>query len=134
MTSQGTQEQVSKTPRRNSIIDIYTLALAGFAFASPWLFGYAGEAARIDLWASSAVVAAFSVAAIMAFAEWQEWLTLLLGIWLAVAPWLLGFAHSRAMHTCVGAGSAIAYLAAFQLWLAHYGDSVLPQGEKPQTR
>jgi SPW repeat len=134
MASQSTQGKGSKTPRRNSIIDTYTLAFAAFAFASPWLFGYAGEAARIDLWASSAVVAAFSVAAIVAFAEWQEWLTLLLGIWLAVGPWLLGFADSRAMHMCVGAGSIVAYLAAFQLWLAHYGDSVLPQGGKPQTR
>jgi hypothetical protein len=61
------------------------------------------------------------------------WLTLSLGTWLAVAPWPLGFAHSRAMHMCVGAGSIIAYLAALQLWLAHYGDSVLPQGEEPQT-
>jgi SPW repeat len=121
-SSQDTQGQHSPTWRRNSILDIYTLGLAAFSFVSPWLFAYAGRTARIDLWTCSAVVGALSVAAIVAFSEWEEWVTFLLGLWLAVAPWALGFAHTRAMHMCVGAGGIIAYLAALQLWLAHYGD------------
>jgi hypothetical protein len=49
-SSEGTQRQYSKTSRRNSILDIYTLVLAIFSFASLWLFAYASKTARIDLW------------------------------------------------------------------------------------
>ena len=118
------QGQHSRKPQRNAILDLYTLLLAVFSFVSPWLFAYAGRIARIDLWTSSALIAAAALAAIVAFSEWEEWLNLLLGLWLVLAPWVLGFAHSRAMHMCVGAGGVVAYLAALQLWLAHYGDPV----------
>jgi SPW repeat len=121
-SSQSAPRQHSETSPHNSILDIYTLLLAVFCFVSPWLFAYAGRTARIDLWASSALIAAASIAAIVAFFEWEEWLNLLLGVWLALAPWILGFAHTRAMHMCVAAGGVVAYLAALQLWLAHYGD------------
>ena len=78
----------------------------------------------MDLWASSVLIAVTSIVAIAAFSEWEEWLNLLLGIWLVLAPWILGFAHTRGMHMSVGADSVVAYLAGLQLWLAHYGDLV----------
>jgi len=41
-----------------------------------------------------------------------------LGLWTAVAPWVLGFASAAAATwTHVGVGLAIAILAAVQLWL-----------------
>jgi SPW repeat len=107
-----------------SILDVYTLLLAVFLFVSPWLFAYANGVVRADLWVSSALIATISAAAILAFSEWEDWLNLLLGLWLVAAPWLLGFAHTRAMHLSVGVGGVIAYLAALELWLAHYGDTV----------
>jgi SPW repeat len=116
--------QHSETSPRNAILDIYALLLAAFCFLSPWLFAYVGRIARIDLWASGALIAAVSIAAIVAFSEWEEWLNLLLGIWLVLAPWALGFARTKAMHMCVGTGGVVAYLAALQLWLAHYSDSI----------
>jgi SPW repeat-containing protein len=73
---------------------------------------YASAAARIDFWASSAVIAVVSAAAIAAFSDWEEWLNLVLGIWLASAPWILGYAHTRAAHVRVAAGAIVAYLAA----------------------
>src|SRR3978361_1669076 len=76
---------------RASPLDCYTGALGLFLFASPWLFAYASEKARIEIWASGAAVAAISVAAIIAFSNWEEWLNLLLGIWLITSPWVLGF-------------------------------------------
>jgi SPW repeat len=132
MTSRDKQRQYSRR-RRGAILDLYVLALAMFCVFAPWLFSYAGERARIDLWGTGALIAATSFAAIVAFSEWEEWITLLLGMWLVVAPWLLGFAHARAMHVCVATGGVIAYLAALQFWLAHYGDSVLLPDERDQT-
>jgi SPW repeat len=73
---------------------------------------YASAAARIDFWASSAVIAVVSAAASAAFSDWEEWLNLVLGIWLASAPWILGYAHTRAAHVSVAAGAIVAYLAA----------------------
>lgn len=87
-----------------AILDVYNLSLAVFLFVSPWLFAYANGAARFDLWASSTLIAVLSAAAIVAFSDWEEWLNLLLGIWLISAPWLLGYAHTGAMPVSTGVG------------------------------
>jgi hypothetical protein len=106
--------------RHESALDFYTVAFGLFLFVSPWLFAYADEEARIDLWASGAAIAAMSVAAIIAFAKWEEWLNLLLGAWLIVSPWALGFTHTRAMHVSIAVGALVAFVAALELWLVKY--------------
>ena len=109
--------------RHDSILEIYNLVLAVFVFASPWLFAYVSRPARLDLWVTSIAIAVLSFAAIIAFAEWEEWLSLLLALWLVAAPWVVGFAHTTAMHVSVTAGIIIAFLAGLDLWLEHYGTS-----------
>ena len=106
--------------RRESALDCYTVAFGLFLFVSPWLFAYANEGVRIDLWTSGAAIAAMSVAAIVAFARWEEWLNLLLGFWLIASPWALGFAHTRAMHVSIAIGALVAFFAALELWLVKY--------------
>jgi len=108
-----------RTWRRESALDLYNVVLAVILLASPWLFTMTNTTARIDLWASSAAVIAISVAAIVAFARWEEWAILLLGIWLVVSPWILGFAHTRAMHFSIGIGVLIAFLSALELFLLY---------------
>lgn len=107
------------TWRRESVLDLYTLIVGLFLFASPWLFAFGNENARIDIWASSALVAATSIIAIVMFSDWEEWLNLLLGFWLIVSPWLLGFAHTKAMHISIGAGIVVTFMAALELWLVN---------------
>jgi hypothetical protein len=102
---------------RESVLDLYNLLLAMLLFAHPWLFARANAAATMDLWASSAAIAVISLAAIIAFANWEEWANLVLGLWLIVSPWVLGFTHTSAMHFSIGVGAAVAYLAALELWL-----------------
>jgi len=106
--------------RRETILDIYTLALAAFLFLAPWLFRYVHEAARADDWMSGALLLAIAAAAVLAFAEWEEWATLILGLWVLVSPWLLGFAHTKAMVVNIAVGLIITYMSALQLWLIHY--------------
>jgi hypothetical protein len=36
-----------------------------------------------------------------------------------VSPWLLGFAHTRAMHIGIGVGCVVIYLAGLELLLIH---------------
>jgi hypothetical protein len=103
--------------RRESALDIYNLVLAAVLLAAPWLFSLTNTAGKIDLWASGAAIAAISLAAMVAYTNWEEWANLLLGVWLVVSPWLLGFAHTHAMHSSIGVGCAVAFMALLELWL-----------------
>ncbi len=106
--------------RRETILDLYNLVLGAFLFLAPWLFAYVHGVARADDWICSAILVASSLAAMLAFAEWEEWASLILGLWVMASPWLLGFAHTRAMTINVGVGLLITYLSALELWLIHY--------------
>ena len=57
-----------------------------------------------------------SLAALTAFAVWEEWLNLIVGLWLIVSPWVLKFPHTSAMRTDVIIGVIVAVLAAAELW------------------
>jgi hypothetical protein len=51
------------------------------------------------------------------FKEWEEWLNLLLGLWVVAAPWVLGFAAiTSAMTAHVVLGLLIAASAAWEIW------------------
>ena len=114
--------------RSEAILDAYQLALSGLLLVSPWLFVFARPAAIADAWISAAVVAVLSGAALLVFREWEEWITLIVSIWISASPWLLGFQHTRAAHVMLAAGIVIGYLAILELWLIHYGPT--PQHTK----
>lgn len=105
--------------REESVLDLYNLALAAVLFISPWFFPHASRTAAIDLRASGAAIVCLSLAAILAFASWEEWANLVFGLWLVISPWLLGFAHTRAMHFSIGIGLPIAFFSLLELWLRH---------------
>jgi SPW repeat-containing protein len=102
-----------------SLLDLYNLLLAAILFSSPWFFAHASRAASLDLRLSAAAIVILSLAAMVAFSVWEEWINLALGLWLVVSPFLLGFAHTRAMHFGVGIGAAIAFMAGLELWLRY---------------
>jgi hypothetical protein len=58
-----------------------------------------------------------SLAAMIAYGDWEEWINVLMGVWLIVSPWLLGFPHTRAMHLSIGFGVFIVLLALLDLFL-----------------
>ena len=106
--------------RSESILDIYNFSFATFLFISPWLFAYKLEIAKIDIMASSVVVALTAISAILAYANWKEWLNIMLGGWLIASPWVLGFAHTRAMHFSIGIGIAVIFVAVTELLAVNY--------------
>ena len=118
--------------RRESALNFYTVTFGLFLFVSPWLFAYVNEGARIDLWACGAAIAALSVAAIIAFSDWEEWLNLLFGFWLIVSPWVLGFTHTRAMHVSIALGVMVAFIALLELWVVNYEPGY--GSERPEAR
>ena len=72
--------------RRETVLDVYNLLLGAFLLAAPWLFSFAYESAKADDWVSSAIVIASSLAALLAFAEWEEWIGLIVGLWVPPRP------------------------------------------------
>jgi hypothetical protein len=106
--------------RRETALDVYNLVLGVVLMAAPWLFSFAREPARADDWVTSLLVIAVAVAAVLAYAEWEEWAGMILGLWVMASPWLLGFAHTKAMHVNIVLGLAIAFMSALELWLIHY--------------
>ena len=106
--------------RREAVFDIYNLVIGAFLFLSPWLLGLTRENARLDSWAVGAAIVVLSLAALILFSEWEEWLNLLLGCWLIASPWVLGFAHTRAMHWAIGIGVVSLFMTALELWMIHY--------------
>jgi len=102
-------------------INIINAVLAAILFVSPWIFGFSEvQAASWNAWICGPAVAILALAAIKELQEWEEWANVVLGLWAAAAPWLLGFAGiATALWTHVGLGLAIAILAAVELWLLH---------------
>jgi hypothetical protein len=68
------------------------------------------------------LIAALSVAALTAFAVWEEWFNLTIGLWLIASPWLFGFQDTNAITVHVVIGAAVAALAAFEAWIAQAGE------------
>jgi hypothetical protein len=109
---------ISVRRRPEAILDLYNLLLGALLFLSPWLFTFARGAAGADAWLGGAVI----VAASLVYAEWEEWIALVAGLWMIASPFLLGFTHTTAMHIVIGIGFVVTFLAALDLWLIHYGE------------
>jgi SPW repeat-containing protein len=113
-------EQAAKP---EAILDVIKLALAAGLFLSPWFLGFAAVAeASVNAWICGTVVAVVSIAAILAYAQWQQWICLTCGLWAAASPWVLGFhdTASIAVASNVIVGIAIAGFAAAELWLTRH--------------
>ncbi len=104
---------------RAKLCDIVNLFLATILFFSPWLFGLSVGAPRHTAAIAGIFIAVLSIAALTAFALWEEWLNLIAGLCLIASPWLLAFQDSDAMTVNVVIGTVVAALAAFEAWVAH---------------
>jgi hypothetical protein len=114
---------MSALKHRNELtaINIITAVAAALLLFSPWLFGFSGEqVASWNAWIIGLLIVAKAFAAVVELQEWEEWINLVLGLWVAVSPWLLGFTGvHNALWTHVGVGIAVAILAAVELWMIH---------------
>src|SRR5690348_7628848 len=96
--------------------DPVNAVLGVWLIIAPWALGFQAETAAI---ANSIVIGvallALALAAIFQPRAWEEWVELLVGLWLIVSPWVLAFsAVSIAMTSTIAAGIVIAALA---LWV-----------------
>jgi hypothetical protein len=79
---------------------------AGAAASAAGTGGNLGGVAAWDAWVLAVIVFIVAISALGRLARGQEWLNLLLGIWIFIAPWVLGFVVLSAAawdHWIVGA-------------------------------
>jgi SPW repeat len=98
------------------LCDVGNLILGAFLFLSPWIFKYPMGAEFWNAVAAGVIIAALSIATLAAFTVWEEWLNLIVGLWLIVSPWVLKFPDRSAMRVDVAVGIVVAALAAIELW------------------
>ena len=98
------------------LCDVVNFILSGVLFFSPWLFDLSSGAQWQTASIAGIIIAVLSIAALAAFAVWEEWFILIAAIGLIVSPWLLGFQNSAAMTIDVAIGAAVAVLATFEVW------------------
>jgi hypothetical protein len=101
------------------LCDVANLILGAILFFSPWIFAFPAGSQSPNAFASGIVIVVLSIAALAAYAVWEEWVNLVVGIWVLISPWLLGFQATTAMTVHVIIGILVAVLAAIELWLMH---------------
>ena len=101
---------------------------------SSQLFAFRWTRQRASLRGERVLVVAISIAAWIAFADWEEWAALALGLWLIASPWNLGFIFSAAMKIHIGVGLVLVYLAGLELWLIHYNHEWPDKGRPAGSR
>ena len=99
------------------LCDVGNLILGGILFISPWLFSLPAGVELRNAFISGIVIVVLSIAALAAFAVWEEWLNLIVGLWLIVSPWVLKFQGTHAMWVDIVIGIIVAVLAAIELWM-----------------
>lgn len=116
------------TPRRSSSNrweDWGNLLLGAWLFVSPWVLQFAagpGSDATVanaawNAWISGSVIAVIAAAALFQLQQWEEWTNALVGIWVAISPWVLGFnSLSTATWNVVIVGILAVCLAGWDLY------------------
>jgi len=100
------------------LCDVANLILGAILLASPWMFAFADGPQTQNAIGSGAIIVLLSIAALAAFAFWEEWLNLIVGLWVLASPWVLGFVGT-AMTVHVTIGILVAVLAAVEIWMMH---------------
>ena len=110
MTNNGSVSQIKTASGLNLLLGIWLVI-------APFLLRYATSASRgndITIGIIIALLAAFRLFGAYR-AAWLSWLNALLGIWLIVAPFILGYDSSSALWNDIIVGLFIAFLG---IWSA----------------
>ena len=107
--------------RVDATLNAANVALGVILLISPWLLDFSGH--QLATWnavASGAVIAILTFAAFVRTREWEEWVDLVVGLWVIASPWLLGFAGvSSALWTHLIIGVLVTILTALELRRVH---------------
>jgi hypothetical protein len=121
--------------RTDVTINAADAVLGGILFLSPWLLGYSHEAwAALNARLSGGMVVLLALLAVIWTDDWEEWLNVMAGLWIAGAPWLLWFENllsARWTHVIVGV--CIVAMAVFELYrLYTERDDMIAPRDRPR--
>jgi len=107
---------------RKSVRDWINLICGVLLFISPWALGFSGNmTAAMTAWVGGLVIAIMGLAAIIQFAEWEDWVALVAGVLMIVAPWIIGFAAvGYAAWAFVMLGLIVAVASVSEISMIHY--------------
>jgi hypothetical protein len=109
---------VGTMPRKGDWEDVANIIFGFFLVLTPWLLDYSELVVpAYNAWIAGVVIMAISLAAILKFTRWEEYLNIAVGLWLAVSPFLLGYWGEDLMTgTHVGVGILVAALAGYEIF------------------
>jgi hypothetical protein len=97
--------------------DPLNAVIGAWLVLSPWVAGFSGDTVAMTnaLVVGVALVAA-ALGAMLVPRAWEEWTEAVLGLWLIVSPWALGFSgRADVTFAAVGTGAVIVVLALWTL-------------------
>jgi uncharacterized membrane protein HdeD (DUF308 family) len=105
-----------------NVQDWINLICGVLLFVSPWALGFSGDlmAAR-TAWVGGVIIFVAGIAALVQFVEWEEWVALIVGALVIIAPWVFGFAAIHvAMWSCVVLGAIVVLSSISEIWAVHH--------------
>src|ERR1700722_13646715 len=105
-----------------NVQDWINLICGALLFVSPWALRFSGDpmAAR-TAWIGGVIIFLMGLIALMQFAEWEEWVALIIGALVIIAPWAFGFAATQAaMWSCVVLGVIVVLSSISEIWAVHH--------------
>jgi uncharacterized membrane protein HdeD (DUF308 family) len=107
---------------RKSVRDWINLICGVLLFISPWALGFSGNmTAAMTAWVGGLVIAIMGLAALIQFAEWEDWVALVAGVLMIIAPWITGFAAvGYAAGAFVVLGLIVAVASVSEIWMIRH--------------
>ena len=98
------------------------LICGALLFLSPWALAFSGNmTAAVAAWVGGVVIAIMGLAALIQFAEWEDWVALVAGVLMIVVPWVMGFAAlGYAVWAFVVLGLIVAAASLSEIWMVHH--------------
>jgi hypothetical protein len=98
--------------------DWVNLVLGIWLCVSPWILQLGGDEMIVT---QNAVLVGFllivtEAVTLVSFRVWEEWISVVLGGWLVVSPWVLGITALVPMANFVIVGLAVLVLALYEIW------------------
>jgi len=83
---------------------------------SPWILRFDTESRALEnAVLVGAVILVAEVVELSVFRDWEEWINVVAGAWLALSPWVLGVASAAARWNFVVVGVLVVALALYEL-------------------
>ncbi len=83
---------------------------------SPWALFFDHERIAVEnALAVGALIIVAEIVELSTFRDWEEWINVALGVWLAASPWVLGIASAAARWNFVIVGALVVALALYEL-------------------